>query len=46
MTNNAHVIIGGTDGHFDLLFPLTTSAVYYASVFLMPEVRSWDSMAA
>ena len=33
------VILGGPEGSFDLLFPLTRNTQYYASVFLLPEVR-------
>lgn len=46
MPNGAQVIIGGPDGSFDLVFPLTTSVVYYASVILVPEVRSRSSVIA
>ena len=33
------VILGGPEGSFDLLFPLTRQTQYYASVFVLPEVR-------
>ena len=33
-------ILGGPEGHFDLLFPLTNKIMYYASCFPLPEVRS------
>ena len=46
MTNKAQVIIGGPEGQFDLLFPLTDGVVYYASVILLPEVRAWVSACA
>ena len=32
------VILGGPEGSFDLLFPLTRQTQYYASVFELPEV--------
>ena len=31
-------IMGGPEGQFDLLFPLTDKIMYYASVFSLPEV--------
>jgi hypothetical protein len=30
--------MGGPNGEFDLLFPLTDKIMYYASVFSLPEV--------
>ncbi|KAK9906435.1 hypothetical protein WJX75_001792 [Coccomyxa subellipsoidea] len=33
-------IMGGPNGEFDLLFPLTDKIMYYASVFSLPEVEA------
>jgi hypothetical protein len=42
MDNVTRAILGGPEGHFELLFPLNSKTLYYSSCFTLPEASPWQ----